>query len=331
MAIYTKAGDKGTTGLFDGLRVSKASERVHVYGTFDELNAHISLCEKKVLHEENRKLLKKLQWQLFLLCAEVATADTNNLVAHSDVIGEEDTKQMEAIIDRYTQELPPVKSFLFLGNCESSAELHIARTVCRRGERLLIGLRESVQIRDELGQFVNRLSDFLYILARMEDYTYRINSIVTSVLSRYEKAIGNKAVKDMDMSEYTAIYKYIENIQLRARERAAEIKVPVVVTIVDQAGRVVFVYRMEDSLLVSLELSKSKAYTAVAMKQPTHEISAAIQPGAMLYQLESMVDEKVTTFGGGFPILENGNIVGGLGISGGTTEEDMDIARYALR
>lgn len=331
MAIYTKAGDKGTTGLFDGLRVSKASERVHVYGTFDELNAHISLCEKKSLHKGNQQLLKVLQRQLFLLCAEIATADTDKLVAHSEVICADDTKRMEQIIDRYTQELPPVHSFLFLGNCESSAELHIARTVCRRGERMLIGLRESVQIRDEIGQFVNRLSDFLYILARMEDYTYRVNSIVASVLYRYQKAAASEAEKDKDMSEYTAIYKYIENIQLRARERATEIKVPVVVTIVDKAGRVVFVYRMEDSLLVSLELSKNKAYTAVAMKRPTHEISAAIQPGASLYQLESMVTEKVTTFGGGFPILENGVIVGGLGISGGTTEEDMDIAQYALR
>lgn len=159
MAIYTKTGDKGMTGLFDGTRVAKNSERVNTYGTLDELNAHLSVCEKLVRYPETKQILHNLQGLLFRLCAEVATMDQAKLTQHSTLISEADIKELESIIDRYTQLLPPLTSFIYQGNNLAAAELHVARTVCRRAERKLNGLRQGEPVRPTALAFVNRLSD----------------------------------------------------------------------------------------------------------------------------------------------------------------------------
>ena len=163
MAIYTKTGDAGTTALFDGTRVPKNSLRVDTYGTFDELNAQVSVCEKLVISQDNKHVLHTLQHQLFRLCAEVATPHVEHLSESSNLISQQDISELEYMIDDYTKRLPQQHSFILSGNYLSAAELHVARTICRRGERLLISLGEVEPIRDEVRKFINRLSDALYI------------------------------------------------------------------------------------------------------------------------------------------------------------------------
>ena len=329
MGIYTKTGDKGATSLYDGTRVSKGSAQVHTYGTVDELNAHISLCAVKAVYPEVKELLKHLSWQLFLVAAEVATTDMDKLRKNSTLVSAEDVAAMEEVIDRYTAMLPPVNSFLFLGSSEAGAELNVARTVVRRAERFLVNLEETKPLRAELKKFMNRTSDFLYILARMEDFQAHISKVTKEVMARYtsreskELPVETKRVAD--------IYERIPVLQQRAVEKATELGVPVVISVVDKSGNLVFLYRMEGSLLISLEISPNKAYTAVALKSPTHLLTDAVQPGAPLYQIESFVDRKIVTFGGGYPLLDGNEVIGGFGISGGSVEEDMLIAEYALR
>lgn len=115
-----------------------------------------------------------------------------------------------------------------------------------------------------------------------------------------------------------------------AIQKAEELGVPVVIAILDAHGNLVFQYRMEGALLISLEVAPNKAYTAIAMQQATHTLTELVQPGGALYQLESMVQRPIVTLGGGFPIYEAGRLIGGLGISGGSLEEDMAIACAAL-
>ena len=159
MAIYTKTGDAGTTSLFDGTRVPKNSLRVDTYGTFDELNAQVSVCEKLVVSPENKYVLHTLQHQLFRLCAEIATPHVEQLSESSNLISQQDISKLESMIDDYTKRLPQQHSFILSGNYISAAELHVARTICRRGERLLISLGSEETIRDEVRKFINRLSD----------------------------------------------------------------------------------------------------------------------------------------------------------------------------
>ena len=115
-----------------------------------------------------------------------------------------------------------------------------------------------------------------------------------------------------------------------AVERAQQLQVPVVISIVDAHGTETVTWRMPDALLVSSELAPKKAWTAVAMKTATHELNDVVQPGAALYGLETHLQGKVVTFGGGYALWRDGLLIGGLGISGGSVEQDMDIARTAI-
>lgn len=187
MSIYTKGGDKGKTSLFDGLRVDKDSMRVETYGTFDELNANISLAEKLCKSQSNKKLLRSVEYNMFYLQGEIATKDTSRFIDQSRVITDEDTHTLEKVIDKYVKELPPVHSFILPGSSIAGAQLHICRTVCRRAERLFVKLSRSTEFRPELERYINRLSDFLYIIARDEDYEDLVNEVTRKVIKAYLK------------------------------------------------------------------------------------------------------------------------------------------------
>ena len=171
MAIYTKGGDKGNTSLYDGKRVKKCDLRVETYGTFDELNAHLCLSEKYVTSEQNRAWLNKIQELMIQLCAELATEDQEKQ-KRLTLITEEDSLALERAIDHYLEELPKITSLAMPGKSKGAAYLHVARTVARRGERLLVRLTKETEVREELLVYVNRLSDFLYAMASEEDFRF---------------------------------------------------------------------------------------------------------------------------------------------------------------
>lgn len=187
MPIYTKGGDKGQTSLFDGLRVEKDSTRVETYGTFDELNANISLAEKFCVSQKNKEILQTVEYRMFFLQGEIATKDTEKFLSQSQAVTDDDTHFLEEVIDKYTNELPPVKSFILPGTSVAGAQLHVCRTVCRRAERSFVKLSKEVAFRPELGRYVNRLSDFLYIMARSEDHEDLINRVTETVTKIYSK------------------------------------------------------------------------------------------------------------------------------------------------
>lgn len=193
MAIYTKTGDKGTTSLFDGQRVKKYSDRVDTYGTFDECNAYISVAQKHCQRDENVELLERIQYKMFQLAGEIATADTSKFYDKSQQISQEDIAGLESVIDRYTEKLPRITSFILPGTSLAGAHLHLARTVCRRGERMLVRLAEDVELRPELLQYVNRLSDCLYILARDEDNNAKEEQRINEIVKRYVKQVGEQS------------------------------------------------------------------------------------------------------------------------------------------
>ncbi|HCM86017.1 MULTISPECIES: cob(I)yrinic acid a,c-diamide adenosyltransferase [Enterococcus] len=324
MAIYTKTGDKGTTSLFDGTRVKKSDPRVETYGTFDECCAQVSVAQKLAKDSETIQHLEWVQQKLFLLNAEIATEkDFSKLEAKSTLIAASDIQQMEDWIDQYTKRLPEVHSFILPGQTLSAAQLHVARAVCRHGERLLTELSESAEVREDVRKFVNRLSDCLYIFARMEDHSETEKKLVDEILRRYLEQSGT-------LSQKSHLIKHHQIFQA-CEEQAETMGVPVSMALVDETGSLVSFYRMSGALLVSESLAQKKAYSAVAMKTDTHELKALVQPAGDLYQLETSTDGQVVTFGGGFVIKDSmGKVIGGLGISGGAVEEDMAIAQKGL-
>jgi uncharacterized protein GlcG (DUF336 family) len=116
-----------------------------------------------------------------------------------------------------------------------------------------------------------------------------------------------------------------------SRKKAAEIGVPMVIAVVDGGGNLVALHRMDRALLVSIDIARNKAYTAVALKLPTHELAALAQPGQPLFGIHNADGGRVVIFGGGFPLVVDGEIIGGIGVSGGSVEEDMQCAEAALK
>ncbi len=158
--IYTRTGDDGTTGLGDGTRVAKDSARVNAYGTVDEANSTIGLLLAAELPDGVRELLTRIQHQLFDLGGELC------IPGHAAVF-DADVDALEARLDHYNDDLPPLKDFILPGGGEAAARCHIARTVVRRAERRTVELARLEDIRPQPVHYLNRLSDLLFVLARV--------------------------------------------------------------------------------------------------------------------------------------------------------------------
>ncbi|MFZ2905490.1 MAG: cob(I)yrinic acid a,c-diamide adenosyltransferase [Cyclobacteriaceae bacterium] len=165
MKIYTKTGDKGTTALFGGKRVSKADLRIETYGTVDELNSYIGLLRDQEVNTKRKDILVEIQDRLFTVGSILATEPGNTKVKVPSLI-EQDITFLEKEIDVMDSQLPPMKSFVLPGGHQSVSFCHIARTVCRRAERLVIDLDAQEKVDALIIQYLNRLSDYLFMLSR---------------------------------------------------------------------------------------------------------------------------------------------------------------------
>lgn len=165
MKVYTKTGDKGTTALFGGTRVSKAHDRINAYGTVDELNSHIGLLRDQPCNEERHDVLVEIQDRLFTLGSILATEPGNTKVKLPQ-LEEKDITFLEEEIDNMEQALEPMKNFILPGGHQSVSFCHIARCVCRRAERLVILLSEQAEVDTLIIKYLNRLSDYLFVLSR---------------------------------------------------------------------------------------------------------------------------------------------------------------------
>src|SRR5947207_4827327 len=160
MKIYTKTGDGGTTGLFGGARVNKDDPRVEAYGTVDELNAVIGLAQSGSPPEELGAALTKVQGDLFVVGAELATVSGKEDKLPMRLVDAADVRGLEEAIDRAEAELPALANFILPGGAPVAAALHHARTVCRRAERATLAASRVTAVRPELMIYLNRLSDF---------------------------------------------------------------------------------------------------------------------------------------------------------------------------
>lgn len=165
MKIYTKTGDKGKTSLLGGTRVSKADNRIETYGTIDELNSYIGLIRDTQTDNNRKVLLKEIQDMLFTIGSHLA-ADKKSKLNKVPDLKDADVEFLEQEIDMMTQELPEMKSFILPGGHVNVSFCHVARCVCRRTERLAIKLSESEEVEPIIIRYLNRLSDYLFVLSR---------------------------------------------------------------------------------------------------------------------------------------------------------------------
>lgn len=183
MKIYTKTGDKGTTALFGGTRVSKHHIRIESYGTIDELNSHLGLIRDQEMDSHHKQFLIEIQHRLFIIGAILATDPIKNTLKNGkdrlniSKISDNDIEILEQEIDDMNEALPPMTHFVLPGGHQTVSFCHIARCVCRRAERLISDLNDLEPVEPLALAYVNRLSDYLFVLARKLAYDLNVAEI----------------------------------------------------------------------------------------------------------------------------------------------------------
>jgi cob(I)alamin adenosyltransferase len=167
--VYTRAGDDGTTALVGGQRVPKDSLRIEAYGTIDELNSTIGVAVASNLSPRLAEPLETIQQVLFNLGSRLALDPSDADRIQLPGVAKEHVARLEAWIDEWNETLPDLKSFILPGGSVASAQLHVARTVCRRAERVILALHREQPVEPEVIAYVNRLSDLLFVAARAEN------------------------------------------------------------------------------------------------------------------------------------------------------------------
>ena len=341
MNIYTKNGDKGTTDLVRTKNVSKSDDRIGLVGTIDELTSHIGVVKTLLTDGETIRMLEKIQETLITVMAGVA--DPYNREYH---INDDKTQLLEEEIDRMEGLFDRPKKFILPGGTRLSAETDVARTVARRAERALASVGVKFGADTGAKKYMNRLADYLYVLARWEDAK---NSGKAEEAAGTEQKNREESEKRMEENRNTSVSEAViqevmkrmgiqGRITLESAKRLIE-KIEkeavrqgkkAVIAVCGPDGNPIAVHVMDGAFLVSFDVAMKKAYTSVAVKMSTKELSVLVQPGQTFYGVDKMDGGKIVIFGGGVPLKVGDTIIGGLGVSGGTGEEDHALAEYGL-
>ena len=341
MNIYTKNGDKGTTDLVRTKNVSKSDDRIGLVGTIDELTSHIGVVKTLLTDGETIRMLEKIQETLITVMAGVA--DPYNREYH---INDDKTQLLEEEIDRMEGLFDRPKKFILPGRTRLSAETDVARTVARRAERALASVGVKFGADTGAKKYMNRLADYLYVLARWEDAK---NSGKAEEAAGTEQKNREESEKRMEENRNTSVSEAViqevmkrmgiqGRITLESAKRLIE-KIEkeavrqgkkAVIAVCGPDGNPIAVHVMDGAFLVSFDVAMKKAYTSVAVKMSTKELSVLAQPGQTFYGVDKMDGGKIVIFGGGVPLKVGDTIIGGLGVSGGTGEEDHALAEYGL-
>ncbi|UKI12907.1 MAG: ATP:cob(I)alamin adenosyltransferase [Oscillospiraceae bacterium] len=342
--LYTGNGDKGLTSLLPSSQVSKADERVAAIGGAEESVAALGLVRCVTVCPDFAGKLVRVQTTLRTLAAGLADPRSGKFVFSSEEIAflESDTDRMVSVL---TDKRGSDWQGALPGGCEQSARLDAARSTVRRAERALIAMDRRYAVPGAFKVYMNRLGDWLLAAARYADWLSEeekekaarepvaaetapaaavvpapadaapVDPTVENVLKAVLARVGGGSVLDLERA--TRLIAAVERKALSEGKQA-------VIAVANAQGNPVAVHVMDGAFLVSYEVAVRKAYTAVAVKMPTAELARLVQPGGTFYGLQNL--DRIVTFGGGVPLYENGVLIGGLGVSGGTGEEDHALA-----
>ncbi len=182
--VYTKTGDKGETSIIGGIRVKKSCERLEAYGTVDELSSHLGLLASMLPDGEDKDLIIRIQNNLFSVCSNLATDQSQTPLYDSAKLPDGEIEVLEHEVDEIMNLLPERQGFILPGGTQAAAQAHVCRTVCRRAERRIVALSEVAQISPETQQYINRLSDYLFVLAKKINFNAGVSEIIWQKVCR---------------------------------------------------------------------------------------------------------------------------------------------------
>lgn len=330
--VYTRGGDAGQTSLLGGIRVDKDDARIEVYGTMDEGTSMLGMARATTQFNDLCRHIIDIQGELIPIMAEAAfVKGEKELKYEVPQVKPEQVTRLERIIDFYNAEWIQTGQFVRPGGSQASGMLDMARAIFRRAERRLISLNRHEVVNPHLLKYINRLSDLLYVLARIDEQRTLIKTIADQLPPEFVTAVlnenGRRPQGEPDM-ELTL--KECDRMIEAGMKKAKEIGVPMVLTVVDQNGDVIESRRMDDALIVSITLAPHKAYTAATVRLATHELAQVAQPGQPLYSIDVNLP-KITLVGGGLPLKKEGKVVGAVGVSGGSVAQDISVAEAMVK
>ena len=340
MSIYTANGDKGTTNLVHTKNVSKSDDRIQLVGTIDELSSHLGLIKTMMGEAEDIRFIENIQRTLNAVCSGVADPFNREFRTEDDRTGqlEEEISRLEGLFHC------PEEENILPGSSRLSAELDIARAVARRAERDLAAVSVKFGADNGAKKYMNRLSDYLYVMARYMETTEQpvqkkeeitpfggkeAEPVAAVQTPMTDEAVIQEVLKRMGIQGRITLdgaKRLIDKIEQEAKRRGKN----AVIAVCGPDGNPVAVHVMDGAFLVSFDVATKKAYTAVAVKMSTKELAVLAQPGGTFFGVDKMDNGKIVIFGGGVPLKVGDTIIGGLGISGGTGEEDHSLAEYGM-
>lgn len=310
MDIYTKKGDEGTTDLLTGFRVAKSDSTIEALGRIDQLTTAIGELRNEVHGTELAQELNDIQKDLIIYMSNVAK--------HFEyAVCDTKAKELETYIDRNSLMYPPIKVFVTPGDSKAGILADQARVAARQSERALVKMVDEYQLSRQPLAYINRLSDYFYSVARMLDFKDKIQKVLSNETNNPSL---QKRVLNLKQAKKHAEY---------ARNMATKMGLSVVVAVVNKEGTPLLIESMDGAFLISFNLARKKAYTSAALKMATEELGKLTKKNGDLEGLEDMVDEDIVTLGGGSPIYYNNQIVGGIGVSGGSATQDIYLAKCA--
>ncbi len=310
MELYTKKGDGGRASTITRMNIPKNSPIFELLGTLDEFTSALGVAKRKA-PASLAPLLEEIQGHVIALNGELAGGQ-------KFATGEK-VRQLEAAIDSLMENVPPFSGFILPGGSEGGAALDLARAVARRAERCAVAASQTGGVNRDVLAWMNRLSDLLYALARVCDRTTPAPSPAPAA-----PVMASSLTADGFCDQAAALCRAL---RLRAREQGFR----VVAAVCDAGGNAVALQRDDDAYIASVDVASNKAFTAVSLKMTTEQVGRLAQPGAPLYGVQHTNQGRIVIFGGGAPLMRGGVIVGGLGVSGGSAEQDTALCDYGVQ
>lgn len=313
MKIYTKKGDSGFTDLLNGERVSKADERIELLGSIDEFTSFLGIAKVHIKNEEIANIIHEIQQKLIVFMAAIADGKSDTWF-----IEDKDIFKIENFIDEYEEKFPREKKFVVPGGSKVSAYMDTARTLARKTERSLTIVSEKYIINDNLKKYINRISDLLYLLARYLDFEDKVKEKVMEALNKNITFTKNKSIN-------------LENAKVilqRVEDKAKAEGLATVIAVANSFGNIIAVHSMDGAYLASYDIAVNKAYTSASLKMSTEELSKLARPDGPLYGINTTNNNRIVIFGGGEVLRDNDIILGSIGVSGGTAEQDSKLAAF---
>lgn len=297
--LYTGVGDGGYTRTLNNKHISKSDSVIELLGTIDEFTSALGLAKAYSADKALNEDIELIQKKLISVMGEISGGERS--------VTEECAAYVESMCDKYFPE--GLTEFSLPGKNIVSAQLDVARCIIRRAERVAVNVSRTGRLSRQMLVYINRLSDAVYAMARYAEKSA-------------EKVPETKAGTDNGLTLALA-----KELAYAVEKRAEQLGKKIVVAITDSGANLILLQSMDDAYIASCRIAQDKAYTSVALKMPTH-VALEESRGGKLDGLMVTDNNRVSLLGGGYPLIMGGKLVGGIGVSGGTCDEDTEFAHF---